>query len=85
MKLHFPWDDIKKAHEEIRTASLARSPYEEETGNGHWLVGDLGVYLMPKTPSASLMTTPESHPCRCGQLSSCALCIFADRVCLVLG
>lgn len=49
MKLHFPWKQIEKALEEVRTASTARPLYGEETGKGLWLVGDEGVYLMPNT------------------------------------
>jgi hypothetical protein len=49
MKLHFPWNQIEKALEEVRTAATARTLYETETGKGLWLVGDEGVYLMPNT------------------------------------
>lgn len=49
MKLHFPWNEIEKAMEEVRTASAPRPLYGEETGKGLWLVGDHGVYFMPNT------------------------------------
>ena len=57
MKLHFPWNEIEKLIEEVDTATIARTLYEEETGKGLWLVGDQGVYLMPTRPTAS--TTPS--------------------------
>jgi hypothetical protein len=47
--LHFPWIEMEKLMEEIRTAKTAQSLYGEETGKGFWLVGDHGVYLMPNT------------------------------------
>ncbi len=49
MKLHFPWNEIEKLIEEVDTATMARTLYDQETGKGLWLVGDHGVYLMPNT------------------------------------
>jgi hypothetical protein len=49
MKLHFAWNEIEKALQEVRSATTARSLYGKETGKGLWLVGDQGVYLMPNT------------------------------------
>lgn len=49
MKLHFSWNEVEKALEEVKTATTARTLYEAETGKGLWLVGDQGVYLMPNT------------------------------------
>ena len=49
MKLHFPWDEIEKALQEVRTATTVRPLYGNDTGKGLWLVGDEGVYFMPNT------------------------------------
>jgi hypothetical protein len=49
MKLHFPWDEIHEALQEVRTATAARPLYGKDTGKGLWLVGDQGVYFMPNT------------------------------------
>lgn len=49
MELHFPWGEIQKLIEEIKTASIGQPLYGEETGKGFWLVGDHGVYLMTNT------------------------------------
>src|ERR1700733_869556 len=49
MKLHFPWADVSKALDEVRSATGIRPLYGTDTGPGLWLVGDQGVYLMPNT------------------------------------
>jgi Protein of unknown function (DUF3085) len=49
MKLHFPWAEVSKALDELRTPIGVRSLYGTATGPGLWLVGDQGVYLMPNT------------------------------------
>jgi hypothetical protein len=49
MKLHFPWPDVAKLLDEVRTATVVNPLYEQVTGKGLWLVGDDGVYLMPNT------------------------------------
>lgn len=49
MQLHFPWNELVKAFEEIDSATTARTLYDRETGKGFWLVGDSGVYLLPNT------------------------------------
>jgi hypothetical protein len=49
MKLHFPWNEIHEALQEVRTATTARPLYGKDTGKGLWLVGDEGVYFMPNT------------------------------------
>ena len=49
MKLCFPWTEIEKALDEIKTAKEAQPLYGEKTGKGFWLVGDEGVYIMPNT------------------------------------
>src|SRR5262245_55604034 len=58
MKLHFPWNEIEMALQEVRTAATARPLYGKDTGKGLWLVGDEGVYFMPNT------TDGIHHKCR---------------------
>lgn len=49
MRLHFPWNEIKKALQEVETGEKLRQsdflPHEK----GLWLVGDQGIYIMPNT------------------------------------
>jgi hypothetical protein len=54
MKLHFPWNEIDKLLEEVRTATAARPLYGKDTGKGLWLVGDQGVYFMANTADGKL-------------------------------
>ncbi|MBX9865009.1 MAG: DUF3085 domain-containing protein [Hyphomicrobium sp.] len=49
MKLHFPWPEVLKALEEIRTANTTRPFYGKDLGPGLLIVGDHGIYLMPNT------------------------------------
>jgi hypothetical protein len=49
MKLHFPWAEVSKALDEVRTATAVQTLYGNDTGPGLWLVGDRGVYLMPNS------------------------------------
>ena len=64
MRLHFPWNEVAKALEEVRTARRIRSLYGTETGPGLWLVGDEGVYLMPNTATAqpTIVYAAECNP-----------------------
>ena len=41
MKLHFPWPEVVKALAEVRAATVVRPLYEQVTGKGLWLVGDM--------------------------------------------
>lgn len=49
MKLHFPWPDVLKALQEIKTANTAAPFYGKGLEPGLLIVGDHGVYLMPNT------------------------------------